>query len=51
VPVASLVRLLDASGYRGWYEYEVLVRTQRDQRLDLLRSAREWFEQQAGAPQ
>lgn len=45
VPVASLVRLLDASGYRGWYEYEVLVRTRRDQRLDLLRSAREWFEQ------
>jgi sugar phosphate isomerase/epimerase len=44
VPVASLVDLLESAGYRGWYEYEVLVRTPRDQRLDLLRASREWFE-------
>lgn len=44
VPVASLVRLLESAGYRGWYEYEVLVRTPRDQRLDLLRESRQWFE-------
>jgi sugar phosphate isomerase/epimerase len=44
VPVALLVDLLEAAGYRGWYEYEVLVRTPRDQRLDLLRTSREWFE-------
>jgi sugar phosphate isomerase/epimerase len=48
VPVASLVRLLESAGYRGWYEEEVLVRSRRDQRLDLLRSSREWFERQVG---
>ena len=46
VPVASLVQLLESAGYHGWYEYEVLVRTPRDQRLGLLRSAREWFERE-----
>jgi sugar phosphate isomerase/epimerase len=44
VPVASLVGLLESSGYRGWYEDETLVRTPRDQRLDMLRATREWFE-------
>jgi sugar phosphate isomerase/epimerase len=44
VPVASLVGLLESSGYRGWYENETLVRTPRDQRLDMLRASREWFE-------
>jgi sugar phosphate isomerase/epimerase len=44
VPVASLVGLLESSGYRGWYEYEVLVRTPRDSRVDVLREEREWFE-------
>ena len=44
IPVASFVRLLDSSGYRGWYEEEVFVRTPRDQRLDRLRASREWFE-------
>jgi sugar phosphate isomerase/epimerase len=48
VPVAALVRLLESAGYRGWYEEEVLVRSRRDQRLDLLRSSREWFEKQVG---
>jgi sugar phosphate isomerase/epimerase len=43
VPVASLVGLLESSGYRGWYENEVLVRSRRDQRLDRLRESREWF--------
>jgi len=44
IPVASLIRMLEASGYRGWYEWEVIMRTPRDERLDLLRSEREWFE-------
>jgi sugar phosphate isomerase/epimerase len=43
VPVASLVALLEASGYRGWYENEALVRLPRDQRLDALRRSHEWF--------
>jgi len=44
VPVASLVGILEAAGYRGWYENEILVRMPRDRRLDLLRESREWFE-------
>jgi sugar phosphate isomerase/epimerase len=44
VPVASLVGLLESSGYRGWYEDEVLIRSPQDQRVDLLRASREWFE-------
>ncbi len=44
VPVASLIRLLESSGYRGWYEDEVLVRSPRDQRLARLQASREWFE-------
>jgi sugar phosphate isomerase/epimerase len=44
IPVASLVRLLESSGYKGWYEEEVLVRSRRDQRLDMLRASREWFD-------
>ena len=48
VPVASLISLLESAGYHGWYEYEVLVRTPRDERLDLVRAAREWFESQVG---
>ena len=40
VPVASLVARLEPSGYPGWYENETLVRTPRDQRLDLLRRSR-----------
>ena len=50
VPVAPLVRLLESSGYRGWYENETIVRTPRDQRLDVLRASREWFEALAVAP-
>ena len=44
VPVASLVGLLESSGYRGWYENETLVRIPRDLRLEWLRASREWFE-------
>ena len=44
VPVAAFVRLLEAAGYRGWYEEEVLVRSRRDRRVDMLRASREWFE-------
>ena len=44
VPVASLVGVLESSGYRGWYENETLVRTPRDERLDVLRASRKWFE-------
>jgi sugar phosphate isomerase/epimerase len=44
VPVASLVGLLEAAGYRGWYENEMLARIPRDRRLDMLRASREWFE-------
>ncbi len=45
VPVASLVAVLEASGYRGWYENETLVRTRSDERLDMLRASREWFDE------
>jgi sugar phosphate isomerase/epimerase len=48
VPVASLVRALGAAGYGGWYEYEVLVRTRRDERLGMLRGERAWFEDVVG---
>jgi sugar phosphate isomerase/epimerase len=44
VPVAALVGVLEAAGYRGWYENETLARIPRDQRLDVLRASREWFE-------
>jgi len=44
VPVAALVRMLESFGYRGWYEEEVLVRSRRDERLDMLRASREWFD-------
>jgi inosose dehydratase len=44
VPVAALVGTLEAAGYGGWYENEILVRTPRDERLDVLRASREWFE-------
>jgi sugar phosphate isomerase/epimerase len=44
VPVAALVGVLESSGYRGWYENETLVRTPRDERLDVLRASRKWFE-------
>ena len=44
VPVALLVGLLESSGYRGWYENEVLARIPREQRLDMLCASREWFE-------
>lgn len=44
IPVASLIQLLESSGYQGWYEEEVLMRSRRDQRLDLVRASREWFE-------
>lgn len=44
VPIASLVGVLEAAGYRGWYENEVLARIPREQRLDMLRASREWFE-------
>ena len=44
VPVASLVRLLETAGYRGWYENEILARIPRDRRLDVLRASRVWVE-------
>jgi sugar phosphate isomerase/epimerase len=43
VPIASLVEVLEAAGYRGWYENEVLARIPRERRLDMLLSSREWF--------
>jgi sugar phosphate isomerase/epimerase len=44
VPIASLVGALEAAGYHGWYENEVLTRIPREQRVDMLRASREWFE-------
>lgn len=44
VPVAALVRRLEAGGYTGWYEHEVLARVPRDDRLSFLRASHEWFE-------
>jgi sugar phosphate isomerase/epimerase len=46
IEVAALVRLLESSGYRGWYEDEILVETPRDQRLDRIRASREWFQRE-----
>jgi sugar phosphate isomerase/epimerase len=44
VPVARIVRHLEAVGYRGWYENEVLARIPRDKRLETLRASREWID-------
>jgi len=44
IPVASLIRLLESVGYQGWYEEEVLMRSRRDQRLDLVRASKKWFD-------
>jgi sugar phosphate isomerase/epimerase len=44
VPVASLLRLLESSGYRGWYENEILARMPRGRRLQMLRASHEWLE-------
>jgi sugar phosphate isomerase/epimerase len=44
VPVAALVAVLEAAGYSGWYENEVLARIPREQRLEMLRASREWFD-------
>ncbi|MGH7819227.1 MAG: sugar phosphate isomerase/epimerase family protein, partial [Candidatus Binatia bacterium] len=45
VPVEALIRVVESSGYRGWYENEVLVRIPRDRRLEWLRASRQWFEE------
>ena len=44
VPVAAIVDLLEAAGYRGWYENEILTRIPRDRRLDMLRASRAWMQ-------
>ena len=44
VPVAKLVRHLEAVGYGGWYENEVLARIPRQERLEMLRASREWMD-------
>jgi sugar phosphate isomerase/epimerase len=43
VPITALAHTLEAAGYTGWYENEVLMRVPRDQRLAWLRASRAWF--------
>jgi sugar phosphate isomerase/epimerase len=50
VPVANLVAQLESAGYRGWYENETRIRIPRDQRLEMLRSSREWLMNVLAAP-
>jgi sugar phosphate isomerase/epimerase len=44
VPVAELVLALDAAGYAGWYEDETLTPLPTDERVELVRANRAWFE-------
>lgn len=43
VDVAAALRGLDAAGYGGWYEDEVLVREPREGKADRLRARRAYF--------
>lgn len=44
VPVAAVLRAVDAAGYRGYYESEILVDLTHDESIEAARSARLWFE-------
>ncbi|MCU1362941.1 MAG: Xylose isomerase domain protein barrel [Acidimicrobiaceae bacterium] len=44
IPVEEMIRALHDAGYRGFYENEVLVRTERAACIEAVRSAREWFD-------
>ena len=44
LPLASMIARLEALGYRGAYENEVLTRIRSSERPAMLRRDREWFE-------
>ncbi len=44
VPIAGIVRMIDASGYRGAYESEILLELPHDQCIAAARDSRLWFE-------
>jgi sugar phosphate isomerase/epimerase len=44
VPVARLVSVLESSGYRGWYENEILAPVPRERRLEVLLASHAWFD-------
>ena len=44
IPLASILRSMDAAGYKGYYEIEIVMRLARDERVPLLHDSREWFE-------
>ena len=44
VPLTSLISEIEATGYQGYYEIEILVRIPRDERIALVRDARMFVE-------
>ncbi len=44
VPLPDLINQIEAAGYRGIYEIEILVRVPRDKRVALVRDARVYLE-------
>jgi sugar phosphate isomerase/epimerase len=44
VPIADIVRWIDAAGYRGTYESEILLELPHDECIAAARSSRLWFE-------
>ena len=44
VPVAAILRAVDAAGYRGGFESEILIDLTHDESIDAARSARLWFD-------
>jgi sugar phosphate isomerase/epimerase len=50
VPIAEIVRMLDAAGYRGPYESEILLDLPHDECIAAARESRLWFDQIWRAP-
>jgi len=51
VPITEIVRMIDAAGYRGAYESEILLELPHDECIAAARASREWFENVWNDPQ